>query len=68
MPFSYALPLYIGKTWLNLQLKSSCSQKPAKKPMQKLPKNPTKIQQKTPMDQAKIFYLDKNFCKALTKY
>jgi len=42
MPFIYAMPLHIGKTWLNVQLKISCRQKPAKNPMQKLPKKPQK--------------------------
>ena len=36
-------PMQNGKSLLKLQLKNSCRQKPAKNPMQKLPKKPTKI-------------------------
>jgi hypothetical protein len=48
-----------------LQLKTSRSQKPAKNPMQKLPKNPTKNPQKSCTQKSFMIFLTKNLLKTL---
>jgi hypothetical protein len=48
-----------------MQLLFSCRQKPPKNPMQKLPKNPTKIQQKPARQKSFMISLTKNLLKTL---